>query len=93
MIYHYPRYQNVYKDTVFLMTETVDSEKYEEYDIPYLNEGCLTILNIKHPQIKELISRGVIEKFEKPGFFNNKSAYSIPLSITQKENEKQKNLS
>ena len=37
----------------------------------------------KHPQIKELISRGVIEKFERPGFFNNKSVYRIPLSITK----------
>lgn len=83
MNYNYPRAQDIYKGTVFLMAETVDSNKYDEYHIPYRNDNAIQIKNIKHENLIQYIERGVVMKLEKNGSFNNKQFYRIPIRIQE----------
>ncbi len=81
MIYYYPRPQTIFKDTLFLIGETVDSGKFSEYNIPYKNKEGIKILNIKHDFLKSAIGRGIVKLHTKPGVFNDKPFYRIPVEI------------
>ncbi len=81
MTYNYPRPQNLYNNTVFLIADTVNSEKFDEYSIPYRKENSIVFLKITHKFLKECIDRGIVVLLEKPGAFNGKSFYRIPLNI------------
>lgn len=81
MIYTYPRPQSVFKETVFLIEETVKSGKFDEYHIPYKKGDGIKIHMITHKFLLEAIEKGIVKKLEKPGAFNDKPYYRIPLEI------------
>lgn len=81
MIYNYPRPQEIYRDSIFLMEETVLSNKYTDYIIPYKIKDKIEYKKISHDFLLEAIGRGIITKLQKPGAFNNKPYYRIPLLI------------
>ena len=81
MIYTYPRPQTIFKETLFLIGETVDSEKFEEYQIPYKTKKGIKIRRISHSFLLGAIDRGLVKLLEKPGAFNDKPFYRIPMEI------------
>lgn len=81
MKYIYPRPQNLYNNTVFLIADTVNSDKFDEYSIPYRKENSIIFLNMTHVFLKECIDRGIVVLLEKPGSFHGKSFYRIPVNI------------
>lgn len=83
MNYHYPRTQSIFKNTVFLMEETVISGKYKEYYIPYEKNGTVIVKNISHEVLQKLIADGIVKSDKVQGSFNDKSFIRIPILIQQ----------
>lgn len=81
MQYNYPRPQEIYNSTLFLMAETVNSNQFSEYIIPYKTKGQTREYKISHDFLTECIDRGIIVLSNKYGAFNNKDFYRIPLQI------------
>lgn len=66
------------------MKETVDSKKFTEYRITFEKDNIMHMKTITHELLTELIELGKVELDHKPGFFNDREFYRIPLSIQQK---------
>jgi len=81
MIYNYPRPQDVYNDTVFLMAETVDSNQFSKYVIPFRLGNTIKQKIITHDFLLAAIDRGLIIRTRKIGAFNDKEFYRIPLEL------------
>lgn len=81
MEYTYPRPQELYKNTLFLMKETVDSEQFTAYKIPYNTKIGIQYLMITDLLLKDLIESGAVVLATKLGFFNDKEFYRIPSHI------------
>ena len=81
MTYTYPRPQEVYSDTLFLMAETVQSNNFSDYMIEYKQGKKLKTFKIQHEFLMAASSRGIVQLLSKPGAFNNKAFYRIPLKI------------
>lgn len=79
MTYTYPRSQSLFEDTVFLIAETVKSNSFDEYHIPYKKGNSVCIFKIRHAYIKRAIELGVVKLLERPGSFNDKPFYRIPI--------------
>lgn len=79
MIYTYPRPQSLFKNTLFLIGETVSSGKYTEYHIPFKRGDTIHMKIITHEMLMIMIERGIVKLAEKPGAFNDKPFYRIPL--------------
>lgn len=81
MIYTYPRPQDIYNNSVFLIAETVDSNEFTEYVIPYNFKKVIRMKKITHSFLIEAIDCGLVSRLSKPGAFNNKEYYRIPLEM------------
>jgi len=81
MTYTYPRIQNPYKNTVFLMQETFDMNKYSLYQIPYQGKNGVVIRSITHELLQKLIEKDIIKVEERDRSFNDKKFIRLPLEI------------
>ena len=63
------------------MEETVKSEKYTEYNIPYEKNGKIIVKNITHELLTKLIESGIIVADKVQGSFNDKAFIRIPIRI------------
>jgi hypothetical protein len=84
MIYTYPRPQIIFNNTLFLIKETVDSNKFDEYQIPYRVGNGIKIRRLSHAFLQQAIDRGDVKLLEKKGSFNDKPYYRVPLEIQLK---------
>ena len=84
MLYTYPRPQTLYNDTLFLMAETVDSNKFDSYQIPHQVKDKMVMFQISDAFLKEAIGRGIVLRQEKKGAFHDKPFYRIPINIQLK---------
>lgn len=81
MTYTYPKPQNIYNGTVFLIADTVDSKRFSDYAIPYKHDGKIQMKQISHDILLTAIKQGIVKKVEISRAFNGKQFYRIPIII------------
>lgn len=80
MVFVYSKIQKPMAGTIFLMSETFDSNKYDSYVIKYYGfSGEVVHKKIEHQQLKEMLEKKSALRLSKPNFANYEEFIKIPI--------------
>jgi hypothetical protein len=78
-MYTYPTIQSLCQDTVFLLKDVFDNEKYTLFKIPYRHKGIVFDGYVSKKELQNRIDLGMVKVLCKSNFANGQIFIKIPL--------------